>query len=233
MTALVRLYPQAWRDRYEVEFLDVLADRPPSLVDRLDILLGAVDAHLDPEVPGSVDHESSRRATSRADRTAGGLAVIGGLLWIVAGIVMVTSRYDLGGNRDASAALLVSLLGGVAVGGAAVVIAEGLPSHGRAVRGLGVVALVAVLLVFFPWPIMVVGLYAQWMTSAVIGGFLMANGARIVGGILIAGSILVFGTNTENLQALLLVPYGLAWLVVGASLLVGMGWVNRSEPGPG
>jgi hypothetical protein len=32
MIALVRLYPQAWRDRYEVEFLDVLADRPPSLV---------------------------------------------------------------------------------------------------------------------------------------------------------------------------------------------------------
>lgn len=30
MSGLVRLYPRTWRDRYEVEFLGVLASRPPS-----------------------------------------------------------------------------------------------------------------------------------------------------------------------------------------------------------
>ena len=52
MTALVRIYPRAWRDRYEDEFLGVLAEAPPSFLDRIDILLGAMDARLHPEVPG-------------------------------------------------------------------------------------------------------------------------------------------------------------------------------------
>ena len=61
MSALVRLYPQAWRDRYADEFLDLLDTRPPGLRDRLDILLGAVDARLNPEVPGTTPEHSTSR----------------------------------------------------------------------------------------------------------------------------------------------------------------------------
>lgn len=50
---MLRFYPQAWRDRYEDEFRAMLDDQstPPS--DMLDIFLGAVDAHLRPQLHGS------------------------------------------------------------------------------------------------------------------------------------------------------------------------------------
>lgn len=43
---LVRLYPRGWRERYEEEFLAMLEQRPMSLLDMLDVALGAVDARL-------------------------------------------------------------------------------------------------------------------------------------------------------------------------------------------
>ncbi len=45
---LLRLYPYAWRARYEEEVLAVLASRPLSLREAIDVLRGAVDAHLHP-----------------------------------------------------------------------------------------------------------------------------------------------------------------------------------------
>ena len=38
MSRIVRLYPAAWRERYEPEFVELLAARPPGLIDRLDII---------------------------------------------------------------------------------------------------------------------------------------------------------------------------------------------------
>jgi len=45
---LLNLYPDAWRDRYESEFRAMLDDHPVSAMDALDIIFGAVDAHLRP-----------------------------------------------------------------------------------------------------------------------------------------------------------------------------------------
>ncbi len=50
MTRLIALYPEDWRTRYEAEFLSLLADRPPDPLDRLDIVRGAIDARLHPQV---------------------------------------------------------------------------------------------------------------------------------------------------------------------------------------
>jgi hypothetical protein len=50
MSTLLDLYPRAWRRRYEAEFRDLLEARPPSVRDRLDIVLGAIDARLHPQV---------------------------------------------------------------------------------------------------------------------------------------------------------------------------------------
>lgn len=47
---LVRLYPRAWRERYEEEFVALLDERPASLFDLRDIALGALDAWLRPQV---------------------------------------------------------------------------------------------------------------------------------------------------------------------------------------
>ncbi len=52
MSRLVSLYPASWRSRYEDEFLAVLESRPPTVADRFDILRGAMDARLHPQVPG-------------------------------------------------------------------------------------------------------------------------------------------------------------------------------------
>ncbi len=68
---LVRLYPRAWRARYEAEFLAVLEAAPPDRRDLVDIARGAVDAHLHPAEPSLVP---------------GLAAVIGGGLWILAAV---------------------------------------------------------------------------------------------------------------------------------------------------
>lgn len=77
MSALVRLYPAAWRARYGPEFEVLLADRPPSARDLIDILLGAVDARLSPQV----DARPAVRRVPVTDRLAGGAAIAAGLIW--------------------------------------------------------------------------------------------------------------------------------------------------------
>ena len=47
---LVRLYPRAWRGRYEDEFVAMLEQGPVSIRDLFDVALGAVDAWLRPQV---------------------------------------------------------------------------------------------------------------------------------------------------------------------------------------
>lgn len=48
---LLRLYPRAWRTRYEDEFAALLEQCPFSLSDLLDIFIGAIDARLHPHIP--------------------------------------------------------------------------------------------------------------------------------------------------------------------------------------
>ncbi len=47
---LLRLYPRAFRERYEDEMLAMLAQRPLSFADTLNLLTGACDAHLHPQL---------------------------------------------------------------------------------------------------------------------------------------------------------------------------------------
>ena len=80
---LVQAYPRAWRERYEEEFLALLADRPFSLADILDIARGALDAHLHPGlIPGrtAVMHNRSSVLTIFCAYIAfvlGGIALYG------------------------------------------------------------------------------------------------------------------------------------------------------------
>ena len=67
-TDLVRLYPRAWRARYEDEFLALLEAAPATRRDRLDIARGALDAHLHPSEPSLVP---------------GVMALLGGGLWML------------------------------------------------------------------------------------------------------------------------------------------------------
>jgi len=47
---IVRLYPRAWRERYEEEFVAMLEQGPMSIKDLFDVALGAVDAWLRPQI---------------------------------------------------------------------------------------------------------------------------------------------------------------------------------------
>jgi len=82
MSRLVRLYPPAWRARYGSEIVGLLAARPPRLGDQLDLVVGALDAHLHPElvVAGPVD----RASVPLGHRVPGLAATAGGLLLVVA-----------------------------------------------------------------------------------------------------------------------------------------------------
>jgi hypothetical protein len=58
--SLLRLYPRAWRERYGDEFLALFDNRPVELPQLIDIVSGAIDAHLSSDV----------RATTVARRSA-------------------------------------------------------------------------------------------------------------------------------------------------------------------
>jgi hypothetical protein len=49
---LLRLYPRAWRRRYADEFADLLATEHPTPRLVLDLALGALDAHVCPQLAG-------------------------------------------------------------------------------------------------------------------------------------------------------------------------------------
>jgi hypothetical protein len=50
---MLRLYPAAWRERYGEEFAAVLDSQRPSVGIVLDVLAGAVDAHVHPQIHSS------------------------------------------------------------------------------------------------------------------------------------------------------------------------------------
>lgn len=79
MNRLVRLYPKAWRDRYELEFLALLEARPPRPLDALDTARGALDAHLHPNLA-----DGDRSPVPWTHRIPGLLALTGALAWVSA-----------------------------------------------------------------------------------------------------------------------------------------------------
>jgi len=74
---LIRLYPAAWRRRYAEEFLALLETRPLTRRDAGDILRGALDAHLHPELTG---HGGSPVQSRMMFRIAGSGAILSTLL---------------------------------------------------------------------------------------------------------------------------------------------------------
>jgi hypothetical protein len=221
MTALVRLYPQAWRDRYGEEFLDLLEARPPGLRDRLDILLGAVDARLNPEVPGTTpDHAPATRGARRRQRAAGA-TIIGGLLWVVVAIVVLLTPTDPAeGYKDGTAGLLVGLFASLMTGVGAFLAADIVDGVGQRGRAIGIAIVVASLLFVVPWPILILGVFASWALSSAYG-FVLGGAGHRIGLALIISGLVAFGTNLNTVAVVLVVPLGLAWIGFGLTLLAG------------
>jgi hypothetical protein len=217
MSRLVALYPRAWRDRYEVEFLALMADRSQTPRDRFDVLRGAVDARLHPQLRPSPSVEPDR---GRTLPVGAALAVLAGVLWMATGLSFAGSPIDpYLGYKQTDWGGLLAVGGALFAGLTGIVVTPDLPGRHRMASIAAMTAVCGALGMLLPWPIWALGFFA-----AIIGGigFGIATVSRLAGsGILLAvACVVALGFNTEDSRALLLVPLGLAWIGVGIVLAV-------------
>jgi hypothetical protein len=237
MTSLVRLYPPDWRARYEDEFLSLLAERPPDVRDRVDIVRGALDARLRPQVPkGPVEPIEEAPRTSISQRSLGGIVLAGAIVWLGALVVYLDGPIVVDGAssyRDGSAALPLTFLAFVLLGAGLVGVARSLP-HGTDVGGLAaaVAAVTGATWALVPWVI--------WLLVAASIGFVVlavtARRTRVWGvldtSILVGGVALTWVLAVRAMLGIAVVtdfdayvPFWIAmtsiWIAVGHALIAG------------
>jgi hypothetical protein len=141
--SLLSLYPRSWRERYGDEFVELLAARPLSISDRIDIVRGAVDARLQPQIRGS------ERTTERVpDRF--GIAPLAGLLAFIGALLIEANgpvhNDEYGSYRDGAAALPFIVLAFVLLSVGLYRVIVGLPADAVGARAAGWTAIGAGLL---------------------------------------------------------------------------------------
>ena len=209
MNRLLRLYPAAWRDRYGAEFEVLLADRPPGVRDRIDIVRGALDARLRPQLARSED--GNARPTWHPTVVAA--AIIGGLLFVVGSSSLASQSADAIPYRDGWIMQYTAWIGAllIAVGPLRAISVTG---RSPVARPLFPLAAIAAFMIVGPWPIVAFGFYlflVVCLTTAI--AMTMAEGPVWLG--VVVASLVASAFNTEDDRAWLLVPFGLAWIVVG------------------
>ena len=243
MTTLLSLYPRAWRERYEDEFIALLEARPPDARDRVDIIRGALDARLHPraDLDGSLEPLvplpyngpwNIRRAGQIT--LAGGFVYVGALLVAINGPLVddgaTTYRDGSGGFLPFFLAITLLLIGTWAV-------AATLPSTSRVARVATVVGAVAgILWSIGPWmlpigavmcaAIVIVAIEAartdRWRWSDAIflvGGVVAAVG---VAGMALAGlapSLATLPMYERDLQFVMLLCLAPLWFATAHALL--------------
>ena len=216
MSRLLNLYPSAWQERYRAELLELLAEHPPTWRDRLDLVLGALDARLNPQVRG-------RPADAERDlpgpRTIAGSvgALVGGALWIAGGLALNAAPFTPSdGYRESEGAVLIFAIAALISALAAIALA----GSSRTRRRSGVAMLVMAPLILLPWPIVVFGLLGTAVVACAYGIALVREENRLVGFVLALSALAFTSLNTEDERALLSIPLGLAWLAIGAIALL-------------
>jgi hypothetical protein len=237
MTRLVGLYPRHWRSRYEAELLDLLHARPPSVLEQVDIVRGALDAHLHPQVirPGAPAPAPIPDDNARMTRQLGIGTLLGAALWIAAFAVTMLGPvlYDgYGAYRDGSGAMPF-LLGAVCLlaGGLGGQLLK-LPRDARVARvGAGAALVFLIAWAVQPWQL--------WIGAFLIGGLVvMALGAYrslawpgrtsaavVIPCLAVAGLIgLGYSLDLDRMTGAVLFAVGgvvvmPAWLSIGTTLL--------------
>jgi hypothetical protein len=216
MSRVIRLYPRAWRDRYEAELVDLLASRRPSVADRLDLIRGAIDVWRNPHLVATPEAPASMNRPWGPGTTLAALG--GGLLAIAGGIGMQTSPViPWLGYKDSGTPVAILVLGLVLTAVAAVRVAWS-PGSRRAGRLAALTMLVAALGVMAPWPILIIAFLA-YIAAAIAFALVrwLGDGEPLMG-LVALGTLALSALNTEDERALLAIPFGLAWIVVGAGL---------------
>jgi hypothetical protein len=227
MSRFLRLYPAAWRERYDAEFLRVLQERPVRLSSSFDVILGAIDAHLHPELSGGAPHLWSHRLP-------GLMATAAGLIWSWYYLrILLAGPEDWGyGVFFAMLLMLFAVLG------------DYVASYARQV-GLTIALVVATVLFAGLEPLKPIGDGMLNIAMGVAAAFLLSGGmltlaalrAGIGAGVrwlLIASSLVVpaivaipvmggFGpTDPGGAPAMVvaIMPYGIAWAIIGLRMTV-------------
>ena len=216
MSRLLALYPDAWRRRYEPEFRSLMAERPPSSRDRLDIIRGALDARLHPQLGPAPSGDTG----TRMPRRAGAVAVLGGAAWTTAGLVFFGAPVMPGlGYKETSFAIGVAFAGALATGLAASLFAHSLPVRRVGTWRSAVAIVLGAFALLWPWPILAFGYYGVLLGTIAFGLFVTARVGRSGTLVAVAG-LLASGFNTEDERAFLLLPLGGAWILFGVLLVV-------------
>ena len=100
---LIRLYPASWRARYGDEFEAILEEGPLGPFDVADILLAAIDAHVN--LRGRVVAVSSPRSFTMSLRLGGAAAIVGAVLF-PAGLIVAS--INEGNDQFPGAALMLA-----------------------------------------------------------------------------------------------------------------------------
>jgi hypothetical protein len=217
---LLRLYPRAWRDRYEAEMLAVLEQFELGPRGRLDLARGAIDARL--------------LAPTRLPAAA---ALLAGGLWTVAGtgIVVQPAPPDWPGYllELLPLAMVAVAAGALATIGCWARRRDGAGRMGTLAIGLTIaghvlwlVALAAAFVGVGYGPVTAVAQDLGALGCFLVGFVLLRTGDERVGGLLIlAPTLMMFGWPVAWLA------FGLAWTLVGVLLLARPEPAAPSAPG--
>ncbi len=228
MSRLVVLYPAAWRARYEDEFLTVLSGRPQTLADRVDIVRGAVDARLHPQLPGP------DRIPDRA-----GFGPLAGLVSLVAAVLLMANgpiHYDeYGTYRDGVAALPFVIMAMILLGVGLYRIVVRLPDDAGAAAAAGLLGIVfGVFWAMAPWVVPLALAFILGVLGLAVGArragilptwsvVIVAVALAIPAGFCLATLFLPwYAMRVSGVDYIVVLgPLGVPWLVFGALLLRG------------
>jgi hypothetical protein len=228
MNRLVALYPAAWRARYGDEFEALLATRPRSPREWVDIVRGAADAHLRPQVP------APQRLRDRY-----GIAPLIGLGMLALAVVVMSNGPvhddEYGTYRDGAAGLPFLVLSFVLLSIGLYRIVDRLPGDASGSRLAGWTAIiVGPFWALVPW-VLPLGL------AFVLGLLGLAVGARRAGLVPVWSEVLLvallaipagmmaalqflpwYASRVAELNYLVILgPLAAPWLIVGMLLLRG------------
>jgi len=238
VSGLIRLYPAAWRDRYEEEFLALVEARPPTLGDRFDIVRGAFDARLHPQVR-TVDQvpvvPDQRAADLIVARRLGMAALAGAVVWLTAWVVAVNGPLvwdGYGSYRDGSAAYPFIMLSVALLVGGLIGQLIWLPSSARLARAGVIVAIPFIILwAFVPWVIVVflaavAGLVVLSIGATRSGAWPAVEAIVVVASLAPLTTLVVLGfggliSMPQDLVSILAAVFGVpVWLAIGGSLFL-------------
>ncbi len=221
MSTLIRLYPQAWRDRYESEFLGILEARPPSRRDRLDIVRGALDARLHPEIPGRPKTPGRSRQTAGWAAATSVLAGVTYLAWV--GLAMRDFRgWDQGEPESVGAMIVLSGVASLLLAVTHVLLALAGQSSMRQFGNVGasVAAVSFTLTAFGAGTTLLLAVAGSVLLAAAMAGRtipIWLSALWIVASVVLVVTMLDFvaGGGQDIGLVPFLTPFGLVWLLVG------------------